>query len=193
MTSISEEHDPEEATTRFFERMDAVVIAAAKAANAIKSLQHTGAIKKDESTVEVSNLPGGFRVFVPTDHDSSLAVGDDTNNSNSNPDIAPETRNHEDTCQYCKNAPCWLHVVDPEFSQDKSLLELMKELGEVMVDAGKTNKESRFELYHFSTRFCHGTLGKRNRRRVPACISYEIMSSFPAPSEEGYTGFKQES
>jgi len=62
----------------------------------------------------------------------------------------------------------------------------------VMADSGMTSKEIRFALYRTAAIFCFGHLGRGNRKELPTCVMSEIKDAFPAPSGEGYVGFKSE-
>jgi hypothetical protein len=62
--------------------------------------------------------------------------------------------------------------------------------GDDMKDDDVTNKEIRYELYHISSRFINGILGKGNRKELPLCVVGEIKDSYPA-SGGNYTGFRK--
>jgi hypothetical protein len=91
----------------------------------------------------------------------------------------------------CNQSPCVLLQVDPDFSQDSNLLELLSEKGDEWVLEGKASREIRYELYRISTRFVNGHLGKGNCIPLPPCVISEIKDSFPASKGTTYTGFKK--
>ncbi|XP_063054004.1 uncharacterized protein LOC134448231 isoform X2 [Engraulis encrasicolus] len=52
------------------------------------------------------------------------------------------------------------------------------------------NERWRHTAYRIFVKWCWGYLGARYRVAIPACVIRAIRAAFPAPSDEGYTGFQ---
>jgi hypothetical protein len=86
-------------------------------------------------------------------------------------------------CKFCENSPCLLNK--------DSFYEDMVYVAEGFEDCGLTNKQIRFELYGFASKFLFGSLGRGVRKKIPHCIIAEIHDVFPAKNVNEYVGFKE--
>jgi hypothetical protein len=60
-----------------------------------------------------------------------------------------------------------------------------------LVNLGKTNNQIRYALNQKYMKLTHGTMGRGNRKELPACVEDIIKGSFPNTASEGtYTGFQ---
>ena len=87
-------------------------------------------------------------------------------------------------CKYCQNVP-WL--------LEDGLYELIVQYEEELREndsTALTNKEIRFYLYRYASRWIHGYLGKGNRIKLPKCVRGEILDLAPEPGGI-YIGFKK--
>ena len=87
------------------------------------------------------------------------------------------------TCKYCGKAPC---VMDTEHYDD------IMEKGEALQYEGMANKAIRYELNRHIAYILFGKLGSSNRNKLPACVTGEILDSFPEVDRNDFTGFKDE-
>jgi hypothetical protein len=121
---------------------------------------------------------------------AAMLCADERANGTTEPTVAV-FRLEEKCCDLCNQTPCFLLQVDPEFSQDSNLMELLSETGDELVHEGKSSREIRYELYRIATKFVNGYLGKGNRVPLPPCVIGDIKDSFPASAGTTYTGFKK--
>jgi hypothetical protein len=130
------------------------------------------------------------RGMTPEDVAAMLCADEKTRNGGTEPAVA-FLRLEEKCCDLCNQTPCFLLQVDPEFSQDSNLMELLSETGDELVHEGKSSREIRYKLYRIATKFVNGYLGKGNRVPLPPCVIGDIKDSFPASVGTTYTGFKK--
>ena len=93
---------------------------------------------------------------------------------------ATEENEEEDVieleCKHCGNYPCW------EIELGPVLTDLRDTYG-----SWKTNRQMRYLMYTESVTHIFGTaLGKRNRKKLPVCVSRVIKEMYP---DKEYTGF----
>ncbi len=92
----------------------------------------------------------------------------------------PKTK-HKIACKHCLEQPCILRsFLKPRLDQ----------IGEHYHDAGASNKEIRYELYHQASSFLHGRLGKGVRRILPQCVEGYIKNKYPNAAGQQYVGYK---
>lgn len=83
-------------------------------------------------------------------------------------------------CFSCAEGPCVMIQQQDEFLR----------FVDSIIGTGLTNKQSRHSCYRYMVRKLYGVLPKGVRKQLPDCVQEEVHATFPAVSEEQYTGFK---
>jgi hypothetical protein len=171
--------------------MDGVIASALRATGEEWKRRH--GTETPAERITVSDAGAGFRCFMPSSNPNVMALSLDLEDDEAEAFTATATdRGDVDVvrCKHCEHCPCVLDQMDPDMDPTRNLYDHLMCRGDDMKDDDVTNKEIRYELYHISSRFINGILGKGNRKELPLCVVGEIKDSYPA-SCGNYTGFRK--
>ena len=97
-------------------------------------------------------------------------------------------------CQHCNKDPCLWQVYEESLMEEvRHWLETNATLLASSTEEKKlpTNNVIRKKCYQVFIALHHGYLGKRNREKIPSCVTSAIRQQYP-DNNESYIGFKEE-